>query len=68
MMNRVLLLSALALIAVAPVSDASCHWCGDAVVESCTAGDLAACNDNAQYMGGHFAQHVGESVQEKLGD
>lgn len=63
-MKRILLLSALVLLAAAP-AEASCHFCLDAVVESCSGlqtGD-SGCSDDVGYMAGHYHQHVLETVE-----
>lgn len=66
-MKTLALLSLLLLAtAAAPMAGASCHFCLDAVVESCSdleTGD-SGCKDDAEHMAEHYHEHVIETVED----
>lgn len=64
--GRVLLLAAMALLVLAPASEASCHGCIDAVVDSCSAGDTDACAASTRTLAEHYPQHALDTVEDVL--
>jgi hypothetical protein len=58
--------SLLTALSVAPAGEASCHFCLDNTVASCSNLDTGGCEDNVTYMAGHMPGHVVETVKETL--
>ena len=52
----------LMLLAVAPVAQASCHACVEAVAETCTAPDPAGCLEASSHAASHLPGHAVETV------
>jgi hypothetical protein len=59
-MRPTLMMSALMLLATAPLAGASCHGCVDDAMEDCTSSDTAACQDSAEYLANHGPGHIVE--------
>jgi hypothetical protein len=55
-----LLMSALALLATAPLAEASCHGCVADAVEDCTSTDSTACQDSSEHLATHAPARIEE--------
>lgn len=66
-MRLVIAVAAVALLAVVPSAQASCHYCLDAVAESCGSADVGGCRSSVAYFALHaddFAMHQVEHAVE----
>jgi hypothetical protein len=52
------ILCLVAVIAAAPTAEASCHFCLEKTVASCSSLQAGACMDNGTYMATHIVGHL----------